>query len=157
MAVKLRLTRVGSKKNPVYRIVAADSRSPRDGKFLEIVGRYNPQTDPSTIDFDEERIRHWLSKGAQPSNTVQRLLKAKEFKPVAEIVEYLARRLVDAPDAVRVEQVERDDATVLQLWVAPDDVGKVIGRQGRIARALRTVVRASAARDERRLMLEIME
>ena len=79
MAVKLRLTRVGSKKNPVYRIVAADSRSPRDGKFLEIVGHYNPQTDPSTIDFDEERIRHWLSKGAQPSNTVQRLLKAKEF------------------------------------------------------------------------------
>jgi uncharacterized protein len=76
---------------------------------------------------------------------------------MAEIVEYLARRLVDAPDAVRVEQIERDDATVLQLWVAPDDVGKVIGRQGRIARALRTVVRASAARDERRLMLEIME
>ena len=79
MAVKLRLARVGSKKNPIYRIVAADSRSPRDGKFLEIVGRYNPQTDPSTIEFDEERIRHWLSKGAQPSNTVQRLLKAKEF------------------------------------------------------------------------------
>ena len=79
MAVKLRLTRVGSKKNPVYRIVAADSRSPRDGKFIEIVGRYNPQTDPSTIEFDEEKIRHWLSKGAQPSNTVQRLLKAKDF------------------------------------------------------------------------------
>ena len=76
---------------------------------------------------------------------------------MAEIVEYLARRLVDEPSAVRVEQVERDDATVLQLWVAPDDVGKVIGRQGRIARALRTVVRASAARDERRVMLEIME
>ena len=76
---------------------------------------------------------------------------------MAEIVEYLARRLVDAPDAVRVEQVDRDDATVLQLWVAPDDVGKVIGRQGRIARALRTIVRASAARDERRVMLEIME
>ena len=76
---------------------------------------------------------------------------------MAEIVEYLARRLVDAPDAVRVEQIERDDATVLQLWVAPDDVGKEIGRQGRIARALRTVVRASAARDERRVMLEIME
>ena len=76
---------------------------------------------------------------------------------MAEIVEYLARRLVDAPDAVRVDRVDRDDATVLQLWVAPDDVGKVIGRQGRIARALRTVVRASAARDERRVMLEIME
>jgi len=77
LAVKLRLTRVGSKKNPVYRIVAADSRSPRDGKFLEIVGRYNPQTDPSTIELDEEKIRDWLAKGAQPSDTVQRLLKAK--------------------------------------------------------------------------------
>jgi small subunit ribosomal protein S16 len=77
LAVKLRLTRVGSKKNPVYRIVAADSRSPRDGKFLEIVGRYNPQTDPSTIELDEEKVRDWLSKGAQPSGTVARLLKAK--------------------------------------------------------------------------------
>jgi small subunit ribosomal protein S16 len=77
LAVKLRLTRVGSKKNPVYRIVAADSRSPRDGKFLEIVGRYNPQTDPSTIELDEEKVRDWLSKGAQPSATVARLLKAK--------------------------------------------------------------------------------
>ncbi len=77
MAVKLRLTRVGSKKNPVYRIVAADSRSPRDGKFLESVGRYNPQTDPSTIELDEEKVRDWLSKGAQPSDTVARLLKVK--------------------------------------------------------------------------------
>jgi small subunit ribosomal protein S16 len=79
LSVKLRLTRVGSKKNPVYRIVAADSRSPRDGKFIEIVGRYNPQTDPSTIEFDEQKVRDWLSKGAQPSATVQRLLKAKSF------------------------------------------------------------------------------
>jgi len=77
LAVKLRLTRVGSKKNPVYRIVAADSRSPRDGKFLEIVGRYNPQTDPSTIELNEEKVRDWLSKGAQPSATVARLLKVK--------------------------------------------------------------------------------
>jgi uncharacterized protein len=76
---------------------------------------------------------------------------------VAEIVEYLARRLVDEPDAVRVEEVERDGDTVLQLYLAPDDVGKVIGRQGRIARALRTVVRASAAREDRRVLLEIME
>jgi len=77
LAVTLRLTRVGSKKNPVYRIVAADSRSPRDGKFLEIVGRYNPQSDPSLIELKEERIKDWLSKGAQPSATVQKLLKAK--------------------------------------------------------------------------------
>ena len=77
MAVKLRLTRVGSKKNPVYRIVAADSRSPRDGKFIEIVGRYNPQTDPSTIEVNEERVKDWISKGAQPSATVAKLLKIK--------------------------------------------------------------------------------
>ena len=74
-----------------------------------------------------------------------------------EIVEYLARRLVDEPDAVSVEEIERDGSVVLQLHVAKDDVGKVIGRQGRIARALRTVVRASAARREQRVMLEIVE
>jgi small subunit ribosomal protein S16 len=77
VAVKLRLTRVGSKKNPVYRVVAADSRAPRDGKFLEIVGRYNPQTEPSTIELDEQKVRHWLSNGAQPTEPVARLLKVK--------------------------------------------------------------------------------
>jgi predicted RNA-binding protein YlqC (UPF0109 family) len=75
----------------------------------------------------------------------------------SELLEYLARQLVDDPQAVRVETVERDDATVLELRVAPDDVGKVIGRQGRIARALRTVVRASAARERERVLLEIVE
>ncbi len=79
MAVKLRLTRVGSKKNPIYRVVAADSRAPRDGRFIEIVGRYNPQTDPSLIEFDEQKVRSWLEKGAQPTNAVARLLKAKEI------------------------------------------------------------------------------
>jgi predicted RNA-binding protein YlqC (UPF0109 family) len=75
----------------------------------------------------------------------------------AELVEYLARRLVDEPDAVRVEEVERDGDTVIELYVAKDDVGKVIGRQGRIARALRTVVRASAARRSGGTLLEIVE
>jgi len=77
MEVKLRLTRVGSKKNPIYRVVAADSRSPRDGKFLEIVGRYNPQTEPSTIVLDEAKIKDWLGKGAQPTDAVARLLRAQ--------------------------------------------------------------------------------
>ena len=76
---------------------------------------------------------------------------------MTEIVEYLAKRLVDEPDAVRVEEVKRDGAVVIQLFVAPDDVGKVIGRQGRIARALRTIVRASAARRDHRVLLEIVE
>jgi hypothetical protein len=74
-----------------------------------------------------------------------------------EIVEYLARRLVDDPDAVRVEEIERDGDTIIELHVAKDDVGKVIGRQGRIARALRTVVRASATRRTGRTLLEIVE
>jgi small subunit ribosomal protein S16 len=76
VAVKLRLTRVGSKKNPIYRVVAADSRSPRDGKFIEILGRYNPQTDPSTIDIDADKVKEWLAKGAQPTESVARILKA---------------------------------------------------------------------------------
>ena len=80
MAVKMRLTRVGSKKNPIYRVVVADSRSPRDGRFIEIVGRYNPQTDPSTIELDEQKVKDWLGKGAQPSGTVERLLKAKNLR-----------------------------------------------------------------------------
>ena len=79
MAVKLRLTRVGSKKNPIYRVIAADSRAPRDGKFLDIVGRYNPQTDPSTIEIDESKARDWLSKGAQPTDAVRRLLKTQNI------------------------------------------------------------------------------
>jgi small subunit ribosomal protein S16 len=71
--------RIGSKKNPIYRVVVADSRSPRDGKFIEIVGRYNPQTDPSTIEFDEDKVKDWLGKGAQPSDAVAKLLKVKNL------------------------------------------------------------------------------
>ena len=70
MAVSMRLTRVGGKKDPVWRVVVADSRSPRDGRVIETIGRYNAQTDPSTIQIDEERARHWLGHGAQPSDTV---------------------------------------------------------------------------------------
>ena len=77
MATRIRLTRVGSKKNPIYRVVVADQRAPRDGRFIEIVGRYNPQTEPSTIELDEDKIRDWIAKGAQPSDAVARLLKAK--------------------------------------------------------------------------------
>jgi uncharacterized protein len=76
---------------------------------------------------------------------------------MAELLEDLARRLVDDPDAVRVEQVEEDGVLVLRLHVAEDDRGKVIGRQGRIARALRTVVRAGSAREQRRVQLEIVD
>jgi predicted RNA-binding protein YlqC (UPF0109 family) len=76
---------------------------------------------------------------------------------VAELVAFLARQLVDQPDQVRVDEVEREGAIVVQLWVAPEDRGKVIGRQGRIARALRTIVRAGSASSGRKLLLEIVE
>ena len=77
MAVSMRLTRVGGRKDPVWRVVVADKRSPRDGRFIETVGRYNAQTDPSTIVLDEDRVRYWLGQGAQPSNTVKKLLRTQ--------------------------------------------------------------------------------
>jgi len=76
---------------------------------------------------------------------------------MADLLEYLARQLVDEPDAVRVERVDEDDTVVLRLHVAEEDLGKVIGRQGRIARALRTIVRAGSAREQRRVQLEIVD
>jgi small subunit ribosomal protein S16 len=72
----VRLTRVGSKKNPIWRVVVADQRSPRDGRVIETVGRYNAQTDPSEIVLDTERLQHWLDRGAQPTNTVKKLMRA---------------------------------------------------------------------------------
>ena len=76
MSVRVRLTRVGSKKNPIWRVVVSDQRSPRDGRFIETIGHYNPQTEPSTIVLDEERFQHWVARGAQPTNTVKQLVKA---------------------------------------------------------------------------------
>ena len=72
--VKIRLRRVGAKKKPSYRLVIADSRSPRDGAFIEIIGHYNPLTDPETLVINEEKALHWLSQGAQPTDTAARLL-----------------------------------------------------------------------------------
>jgi small subunit ribosomal protein S16 len=78
--VRLRLTRVGAKKNPIWRIVATDQRSPRDGRFIEIVGRYNPQTEPSTIEVNAERAQYWLDRGAQPTGQVKKLLRLQGIK-----------------------------------------------------------------------------
>lgn len=75
MAVKIRLKRIGAKKNPFYRIVVADSRSPRDGKFIEEIGYYDPLTEPKTVRYDNEKALYWISNGAKPSTTVERLFK----------------------------------------------------------------------------------
>ncbi len=77
MAVRVRLTRVGSRKNPIWRVVVADQRSPRDGRVIETIGRYNAQVEPSEIVLNEERLRHWLDRGAQPTNTVKKLMRAQ--------------------------------------------------------------------------------
>ena len=83
MAVRLRLTRVGGRKDPIWRVVVADQRSPRDGRIIETVGQYNAQTNPSTIRIDEERVRNWLAKGAQPTDTVRKLLRTQGIDPNA--------------------------------------------------------------------------
>ncbi|QNO16382.1 30S ribosomal protein S16 [Alkalicella caledoniensis] len=75
MAVKIRLRRMGSKKRPFYRVVVADSRSPRDGRFIEEIGYYNPISEPAEVKIDVEKAQEWLGKGAQPSDTVKSLLK----------------------------------------------------------------------------------
>ena len=83
MSVRLRLTRIGGRKDPVWRIVAADQRSKRDGRVIEILGHYNAQTEPSTIKVDEEKVRGWLARGAQPSNQVKKLLRTQGIDPSA--------------------------------------------------------------------------
>ena len=79
MAVKMRLRRMGQKKAPFYRIVVADSRSPRDGRFIEQIGHYNPMTDPAEVEIDAEKATKWIKNGAQPTDTVRALLKKQNI------------------------------------------------------------------------------
>ena len=106
MAVRVRLTRVGSKKNPIWRIVVADGRSPRDGRFIETIGSYNPQTEPSKIVLDKERLQHWLDQGAQPTNTVKKLMRAESDgsnAPAAAIVAEAEAEEAAAPEEAPAE------------------------------------------------------
>ena len=149
MAVKIRLRRMGQKKAPFYRIIVADSRSPRDGKFIEEIGYYNPNVEPSDVKVNEELAQKWLSTGAQPTEIVSRLFK--------ELVEVIATSLVDHPEEVVVTETVTDKSIVLELKVAPDDMGKVIGKQGRIAKAIRTVVKSAASKDDKKVIVEILQ
>ena len=85
MAVKMRLKRMGQKKAPFYRVVVADARSPRDGRFIEEIGTYDPNQDPSVIKFDEEAAKKWLATGAQPTDTVAKLLKAAVIEKQSDL------------------------------------------------------------------------
>jgi len=85
--VRIRLRRMGAKRQPTYRFVVADARAPREGRFIEILGHYNPRTEPKTVVVDEGKVREWLSKGAQPSDPVRRLLAEKGLVPRGRISE----------------------------------------------------------------------
>jgi small subunit ribosomal protein S16 len=128
MSVRVRLTRVGSKKNPIWRVVVADQRSPRDGRFIETIGHYNPQTEPSTIAIDEERLQHWLARGAQPTGTVKQLIKA-HAKAGAVVAEGPAQPAAapepaaaepEAPAEPGAAEPEREPATVEPAEAAPE-------------------------------------
>lgn len=104
--VKIRLRRTGAKKKPHYRVVAADSRAPRDGRFIEILGHYNPRTDPVTFSIHEDRVLHWLSVGAQPTDTVKKLLenvgtldKFTQLKDGVELDQLLAEATENAKES----------------------------------------------------------
>ena len=104
--VKIRLRRVGAKKKPSYRLVVADSRAPRDGAFIAVIGHYNPLTDPETIVIDEEKARHWLEQGAQPTDTAARLLaKAGIIEESEARKEKIEAGIVEKSEA-RKEKIE---------------------------------------------------
>jgi len=140
MAVKIRLRRVGAKKAPIYRIVAADSRSPRDGRYIEILGQYNPLTEPSTIVLNHDRIMYWLQNGAKPTDVMKKMLVndglwesfsgekpaprpakkvevketpvVEEAAPVAEVVEEVVEAVEEAPAVEEVAEVVEEAPVV---------------------------------------------
>ena len=105
LSVKIRLTRTGKTKAPFYRVVATDSRSPRDGRFIEILGRYNPRTDPSTVELDVEKIQAWVDKGAQMSETVSKLFEIAKDPEAAKAP--TGKTAMSAKDKARADAEEK--------------------------------------------------
>jgi small subunit ribosomal protein S16 len=121
--VKIRLRRVGAKKQPSYRVVVADSRSPRDGKFIETIGNYNPRTEPPTMVVDLERARYWLSVGAQPSDAVRRILdKLMAAEAEAETAPAMA---AEEPPAMPAEPVAEAPETAVAVEEAIEEAEAV--------------------------------
>lgn len=131
--LRIRLRRTGKKKQASYRVVVADQRDPRDGDFVEIVGHYNPRTDPSTIVLKEDRIRHWLSKGAQPSETVHRILHKQgiyDVEPPKRVTkpsraereaEATAAADAQAAEAAKAETAKAEAAEAAKAEAGDDD------------------------------------
>ena len=122
MAVKLRLVRMGKKKQPTYRVVAADSRSPRNGRFIEIIGTYEPRQDPSVIKIDNERAVHWLNHGAQPTERVEKLLKISGAwtDHTGEAIDTAVPERAPKKSAKQLEK-ERDAAASAETGSGDDD------------------------------------
>ena len=181
MAVRMRLMRMGKKKHPVYRVVVVDGRAPRDGRYIEQIGRYEPLHDPSIVDIDNERAADWLSKGAslerdgreapqhlgcdahdeganrghpcrgQQEERGRHHLRGGVSLAKGDIVErvvsYIIKSIVDEPDEVSVTVVEEGpDEVVAEVRTAKGDMGRVIGRRGRVAKAVRAAASAAGGR-----------
>jgi small subunit ribosomal protein S16 len=129
--VKIRLRRVGAKKQPHYRVVVQDSRAPRDGKFIEIIGNYNPRTEPPTMELDAERAVHWLSMGAQPSEAVRRMLDklgiltqatlAKQAEAVAPALPLPPLKPVEVEEELPAEEDEEFEVDLLEEAEEPEE------------------------------------
>ena len=133
--VKIRLRRIGAKKQPSYRVVVADSRSPRDGRFIEVIGFYNPRTEPETVTIKEDRALHWLNVGAQPTEAVARLLRNQgtldrlERLKQGESMEALVTEAAESAEAAaevspktRLEGVEAEDASTGEPEPEPSEI-----------------------------------
>lgn len=135
--VKIRLRRVGAKKQPSYRVVVADSRSPRDGRFIETIGFYNPRTEPPTVEMKEDRALYWLSQGAQPTDAVAGLLKRRgtldrlaRYRGGESLDDLLAEAAAESEQETPELQVEAEEiAEAAEAEVAEAEAKEVVGSQ----------------------------
>ena len=153
--VKIRLRRMGAKKAPYYRIVVADSRSPRDGRFIEEIGTYDPMAEDNKINVEMDRVEYWIKNGAQPTESSG--IIEGEFYRMKELLTYIVQNLVDHPDQVSVTERASGGETVFEVRVADGDMGKVIGRQGRIVKEIRILMRAVAQKQGKKVSVDIMD
>jgi small subunit ribosomal protein S16 len=186
----IRLSRTGARKQPQYRVVVIEKERARNGRPVEVVGTYNPRTNPASIELKRERIDYWVSKGARMSDRVSKIVAKPApattasvawfpfvsrisfhwtgFRLTGEIktaptgnmrvlIEQIAKALVDDPSQVSVNPVDEGGETVLELTVGPNDLGRVIGKQGRTARAMRNLLGAAGLKFNKRFTLEILE
>jgi predicted RNA-binding protein YlqC (UPF0109 family) len=164
----IRLARFGARKQPYYRVVVIEKERARNGRPVEVVGTYNPRTNPATFDLRQETAgcpRAGCGRSGRLAATTLANSRA-EFRSIGMIepavspramIEYIAKAIVDAKGEVFIEEYEDGDETVIELEVAEADLGKIIGRSGRVARALRNLLSAAGSKLNKRYALEIIE